>query len=189
MEFLNPFDFGILDAIQGIRTEWLDAFMRAVTRLGDGGIFWIVTALVLCLYRKYRPYGLMVLAALVCGLFVGNMGIKPLVARPRPFQVREGIALLIREPGEFSFPSGHTLSSFEAAWVLFYMDRRVGSGALCLAALIAFSRLYLFVHYPTDVLGGFLLACLIAGAVIWAARHFFGVVPRSKETGGGRLEE
>lgn len=175
MEVFLNWDFGILDAIQGIRTGWLDAFMSTITHLGDGGIFWIVTALVLCLFKKYRPYGLMALAALVCGLLVGNLGIKPLVARPRPFQIREGIALLIKEPGEFSFPSGHTLSSFEVAFVLFYMDRKIGIGALLLAALIAFSRLYLFVHYPTDVLGGFLLACVIAGAVIGAARRFFGV--------------
>ncbi|MCI8514980.1 MAG: phosphatase PAP2 family protein [Lachnospiraceae bacterium] len=170
-------DFWILDGIQGLRTEWLDVFFRAVTRLGDGGIFWLVTALVLCVYRKYRPYGLMVLAALFGGLLIGNLGIKPFIARLRPFQVREGIVLLIREPGEFSFPSGHTLSSFEAAFVLFYMDRRIGAGALFLASLIAFSRLYLFVHYPTDVLGGFLLACVIAGAVVWAARRFFAVRP------------
>lgn len=185
MEIFLNWDFAVLDAIQGIRTAWLDALMSGITHLGDGGIFWIATGLVLCLYKKYRPYGLMVLAALFGGLLAGNLGVKPAVARLRPFQVREGIALLIREPGEFSFPSGHTLSSFEAAFVLFYMDRRIGIGALFLAALIAFSRLYLFVHYPTDVLGGFLLAGVIAGAVIQAARHFFGVGRLGEEAAGG----
>lgn len=177
METLLAIDFQILDWIQLLRTGWLDAFMAAVTHLGDSGIIWIITGLVLCLKKNLRPYGLMVLAALVCGLLIGNLGIKPLVARLRPFQIREGIELLIRAPGEYSFPSGHTLSSFEAAFVLLYMDRRAGAAALTLASVIAFSRLYLYVHFPTDVLGGILLAALIALAVTQAARRVFGIVP------------
>ena len=104
----------------------------------------------------------MLLTMLVCLIF-GNGVIKNLVARPRPFQAFDGeIVLLIPPPGEYSFPSGHTLHSFAAAVTIFLHNKKAGAAALLLAALIAFSRLYFFVHFPTDVLAGMVLGTLAA---------------------------
>ncbi len=176
MEAILAFDFQILDWIQMIRFDLLDWLMVVITHMGDAGIVWIVLGLALCVKKKYRPYGLMVLGSLLLGLLLGNLTLKPLIGRLRPFQVREGVVLLIAPPGEFSFPSGHTLSSFEAAFVLRYMDKRAGRAALVLAALIAFSRLYLYVHFPTDILGGILLGAVNAALIILVGKHF-GVKP------------
>ena len=110
----------------------------------------------------------MMAAALLCGLIFGNLLLKPLIARVRPYDLREGIELLISKPSDYSFPSGHTLASFEAAVVLMVRERkRFGWAALVLAVLIAFSRLYLYVHYPSDVLGGILLGTAFALFSVW----------------------
>ena len=179
MEAILALDFQILDWIQLIRFDLLDSFMIFITKLGDEGIIWIVLGLLLCLKKKYRPYGLMVLGALICGLLIGNWTLKPLFARLRPFQIREGVELLIAPPSGFSFPSGHTRSSFEAAFVIWYMDKRAGVAALILAALITFSRMYLYVHFPTDILGGIALGAFHAFLMIMVGKHF-GVKPLNK---------
>ena len=93
-------------------------------------------------------------------LLCGNLLLKPLIGRIRPFNVQDAITLLIAAPLDYSFPSGHTMSSFAAAMVLLLTDRRMGIPAMLLAGLIAFSRMYLYVHYPTDILGGALLGIL-----------------------------
>ena len=95
--------------------------------------------------------------ALLCGLIVGNLTLKPLIGRIRPYDLNPGVSLLIDKLHDFSFPSGHTLSSFEGATVLLIRDKRFGIPAMILAAIIALSRLYLYVHYPTDVLAGAVL--------------------------------
>ena len=152
------FDLPILEWIA--KTFWcpfLDAVMPIVTLLGDAGIFWIAIAVVLLFIPKYRKIGLGMGAALIMGLLVCNVTMKPLFARPRPYDYQlvhfgKEIALLIEAQHDFSFPSGHTLASFEAATVLAIHSKKAGIPALILACLIAFSRLYLYVHYPTDVL-------------------------------------
>lgn len=152
------FDLPILEWIAAnLKCAFLDGVMPVITRLGDGGIFWILVAVVLICIPKYRKMGLGVGAALLIGLLVCNVTLKPLIARPRPYDYQlehfgRVINLLISAPRDFSFPSGHTLASFEAATVLLLNDRRLGIPAAVLAAAIAFSRLYLYVHYPTDVL-------------------------------------
>jgi undecaprenyl-diphosphatase len=109
---------------------------------------------------------LFVLVALLIGLLLANLTVKPLVARPRPFQIDTALTLLIPPPGEFSFPSGHSVSSAAAATVLALGNKKFGWVAVPLAALIAFSRLYLTVHFPTDVIAGLLLGCAI-GLFTW----------------------
>ena len=152
------FDLPILDWIQEtMQCAFLDKTMPIVTLFGDGGVFWIGIAVLLLFFPKYRKTGFSMGMALVLGLVVCNITLKPLVARIRPydFQLQEfgrEITLLISAQHDFSFPSGHTIASFEACTVLLLHDKRMGIPATVLAILIAFSRLYLYVHYPTDVL-------------------------------------
>ena len=152
------FDLPILDWIQEtMQCAFLDKTMPIVTLFGDGGVFWIGIAVLLLFFAKYRKTGFSMGMALVLGLVVCNITLKPLVARIRPydFQLQEfgrEITLLISAQHDFSFPSGHTIASFEACTVLLLHDKRMGIPATVLAILIAFSRLYLYVHYPTDVL-------------------------------------
>lgn len=152
------FDLPILDFIaEHLHGAVLDFLMPIITLFGEGGIFWILCALLLACIPKYRKVGLSVGAALLIGVLICNVTMKPLIARPRPFDYQlevfgKEISLLIAKPTDFSFPSGHTLASFEAATVLLLREKKFGIPALVLAILIAFSRMYLYVHYPSDVL-------------------------------------
>lgn len=159
LESIINFDYSILDGIQSsLRCAFLDAVMPVITQFGAGGIFWIACALLLAIFKKTRKTGLMMGTALLIGLIVCNITMKPLIARPRPFDLRPiDFELLVKRPSDFSFPSGHTIASFECASVLMIRDRRFGIPALVLAVLVAFSRLYLYVHYPTDVFTGIVL--------------------------------
>jgi undecaprenyl-diphosphatase len=159
MSPITQWDVSVLEALQGCRTPVFDRFFAAVTHLGDHGVIWIALAAVLLCIPKTRRLGLCVAAALLLNGLFCNLLLKPLIARPRPFALRE-IALLIAAPKDFSFPSGHTSAAFAAASALALNRSRLAIPAGILAAIIAFSRLYLYVHYPTDVLGGILLGCL-----------------------------
>ncbi len=163
---MNVFELKILDFIQEhLRCGFLDWLLPIITKLGDEGIFWIIVAIVLLFFKKTRKTGAMVGVALLLGLFIGNLTLKPLVARTRPYNMPGvEVELLIDKLSSKSFPSGHTLASFEAATVLLINDKRMGIPAIVLASIIAFSRLYLYVHFPTDVLGGMILGVLIAFA-------------------------
>ena len=160
------FDLPILDWIQAhLQCGFLDTVMPIITLFGDGGVFWIAVAVILLFFAKYRKTGFSMGMALVLGLLVCNIFLKPQVARIRPydFQLQEfgkEITLLISAQHDFSFPSGHTIASFEACTVLMLHDKRLGIPATILAILIAFSRLYLYVPYPTDVLVSLVLGIL-----------------------------
>ena len=165
---VNEFELKILDFIQEhLKCGFLDWFMPLITKLGDAGIFWIIVAVVLLIFKKTRKTGAMVGVALLLGLLIGNVTLKPLIERLRRYDFYEQLtggsfSLLIDAEKDFSFPSGHTLASFEAATILLINDKRLGIPAVILASVIAFSRLYLYVHYPTDILGGIVLGVLIA---------------------------
>ena len=149
------YEFAILDWIQAnMRNPTLDLLMPAITALGNSGLIWLLLAGVLLLTPKHRRAGAAVLAGLVLEIICCNMVLKPLVARVRPCDVNTAVQLLIARPDDFSFPSGHTGASFAAAAALFADRNRLWIPSLILALLIAFSRLYLYVHYPTDVLAG-----------------------------------
>ena len=155
----------VLDALQTIHNPVLDTLMCAITRLGDAGIFWILLCMVLLILPKTRKSGVILMAALLVDLVICNGILKPLVHRIRPFDVRTGIELLVKRPTDFSFPSGHTAASFASVMALYLAgEKKIWISSLGLAVLIAFSRLYLYVHYPTDVLGG-VVAGLAAGAL------------------------
>lgn len=155
-------EFGILYFLQSLHTPWLDVFMKEITSLGDHGIFWILTGVILLCFRKTRIMGLCVILSLAAGFLVGNTFLKNVIARERPCWIDSSVPLLIHNPRDYSFPSGHTLAFFEGAVSIWLYNRKWGTAALILAALIGFSRMYLFVHFPTDVLGGLILGVLIA---------------------------
>lgn len=150
-----------LDFLQTIHTPLLDKILAFITSLGNAGIIWIVLAVVLLILPKTRKTGIIVVAALLADLVLCNLILKNLVARVRPYDVNTAIAILIKKPLDFSFPSGHTAASFAAMTALFLAKmKKAWIAALILAVLIAFSRLYFYVHYPTDVLGGAVVGIL-----------------------------
>lgn len=179
MEWILTFDFTILDWIQQhLRNEVLDTVMPLVTMLGDHGLFFVAMGMLLLCFRRARRCGVFLLLALLVGLLICNITLKPLIARIRPFDLKPGIDLLIEAPKDFSFPSGHTNASFVFATVIFCVNKKWGVGAFILAALIAFSRLYLYVHYPTDVLGGILCGVLAGWLTVKIASWLLEKYPR-----------
>lgn len=168
---MNGAEIAVLDAIQGLRCGLLDVAVPWVTALGDKGLVWIVLALVLVAIPRTRRVGLAVCAALVLELLLCNVLLKPLIARPRPFDVAGMDGLLVVPPGDFSFPSGHTGASFACAAALFFSGSRLWVPALALAVVMGFTRLYLYVHYPTDVLAGALLGVATGWVGAAAARR------------------
>ena len=167
MDWILDFDAGILLFIQEyIRQDFLTPLVKFITHLGDAGWFWIALSVVLLFFKKTRRAGITALLALLIGALITNVALKNLVARIRPYEVIEDLHLLIEKQSDYSFPSGHTCASFAAGLVYLKMlPRRYGVAAILLAVLIAFSRLYVGVHYPTDILGGILVGSFAA----WAA--------------------
>jgi len=162
------FDLPVLDWIAAnLWCPVLDAVMPVITLLGDAGIFWIAIAVLFIFTRKYRKTGIGMMFALMMGLLVCNIWLKPTIARIRPYDFQmeyflKEIPLLVGGMHDFSFPSGHTIASFEAAVVILLNSKKLGIPAMILACLIAFSRLYLYVHYPTDVIASILLGTAFA---------------------------
>ncbi len=178
MDFIQNIDFSILIWIQDhIRCAFLDVVMPFITSLCDNGEIWIVFGIVLLFFKKYRKFGIFLLVAMLLGSIIGNEILKPIIARPRPCHILSMLPeMLIDIPKitSYSFPSGHTMSSVVAATVLMRANKKFGFVAIPLAFLIAFSRLYLFVHFPTDILGGTILGIVIGfftvtfGNKLWA---------------------
>ena len=154
---------------------FLDAVMPVITVFGDAGIFWIACAVVMLIVPKTRKTGMAMALALIMGLLLCNVTLKPLIARIRPYDLQlekfqRVIPLLIEAEHDFSFPSGHTIASFEASVALLLGNKKLGIPAVILAAVIAFSRLYLYVHYPTDVLFSLVLGVGIALLATWLVK-------------------
>lgn len=164
-------DFLLLDWIQTLRTPAGDFLMPILTTLGEAGMVWIAVGIGLLCFKKTRPWGFLLLLSMLVSFLTGELGIKNLVGRIRPCYQRPFVPLLIEPPSSFSFPSGHSASSFASAFILARMDKRAGIGAYVLASLIAFSRLYLYVHFPSDVLAGMLWGTLCAAVVYGIYRN------------------
>lgn len=178
MNLVNQWNFAILDFIQAhFRSPLLDGVMPFITSLGNIGVIWILLGLILLTRKRWRLAGIMLLSALLIEALFCNVLLKNLFAVPRPFEYRSGIELLIPKPTDYSFPSGHTGASFAAVAALYLSRYRYWGVALLVAVLISFSRLYLYVHYPTDVLGGVVLG-LFSG---WLAYELYGIVIKRYE--------
>lgn len=144
----------------------LDNFFILVTKLGDAGLLWILIGLFFLLQKRHRTLGLLIILSLIASLLVTNGLLKNWIARPRPYTVYP-IDLLIDKNPEYSFPSGHTSAAFAAAWMIFMNKKRLGFYTVVLASLMGLSRIYLFMHYPTDVIGGAIVGILIAEGLYW----------------------
>ena len=187
-------EFQFLNWIQDhLRSGAMDHIMAFITKFGDGGIFWIAVTLLMFIPKRTRKYAHVSAFALILCVLGGNVILKNVIARPRPFWLENGnplarlavtgdpslrlsvhdgttvipegrtlLQLLVKAPTDFAFPSGHTQASFAAASSICMWKRKWGIPALILAALVAFSRMYLYVHYPTDVLGGMAYGLLYA---------------------------
>lgn len=168
MELIQTLDFSVLNFIQNnLRNSFMDKIMPIITSLGNAAFIWIMIGIILLFIKKYRKYGYMIFISLLFCAIVGNLTLKPLVARLRPFDVKPLIdGLLIAKPTDYSFPSGHTMCSFAPAIVIVYMNKRAGILALILSILIGFSRLYLYVHYPSDVFVGMIIGILLGYVAI-----------------------
>ena len=153
---------GLLFIQKHMRCAFLDTVMPYVSLVGNVGAVWATVMVVFLLMPQYRDSGIVLFGVLaICGALT-NFVLKPLVARPRPCHTYPRIDLLVPCPTDFSFPSGHTMSSFGAALVIYDTNQMLGVAAFIFAGMIAFSRLYLFVHYPSDVISGALLGLCVS---------------------------
>lgn len=178
---MQTLDFQILDFIQTyLKNDIFDTVLPIITSLGNGGMLWILIGVLCLFFANTRRMGFQMLLAMGLGFLIGNMGLKILIARERPYTFIEGMELLIKEPSDFSFPSGHTLSSFSAALTIVQYYKGAGIAAIVLAAVIAFSRMYLYVHFPSDIMAGVLLAVLMA----WMAKYVIQKIYHSKGNNG-----
>ena len=164
---MNQFEATIILWIQENLRGFMDPIWVFITHLGDEGILWIALGIILLFFKKTRPIGFTVLVSLLINFILVNLTLKDLIARPRPFVVNEAIKPLVGGVSPYrSFPSGHTSGSFSAMLALYkWVPKKIGIPAVVLATLIALSRLYMGVHYPTDLLGGFVVAFM---ASTWA---------------------
>lgn len=169
LEALLQLDGNILLWIQeNVRTVSLSVIFAPFTMLGNAGFLWIVLSLAMLCVRKTRKAGALALCAMALGLVATNLTIKPLVSRPRPWLAVEGLGYIVREDDPNSFPSGHACAAFAAGmiWLRALPWRRGRIAAVVLAVCMGLSRLYVGVHYPSDVLAGALVGALCAW-VVW----------------------
>lgn len=156
-------EFYILDYIHKyFSNPIMDIVMKFVSFLGSFGIIWIVITIILLCTKKHRTLGRSMTVNLAVNLVACNLIIKPIVARLRPFEFNQSIELLVSAPMDPSFPSGHTLFAFAAATIIFIYNKKVGWLMYLFACIMGFSRLYLYVHFPTDVVFGAFLGVLLA---------------------------
>ena len=150
---INNKDGRLLNGLQNMfKCDFMDHVMPEITWLGDGGFVWLGASGSLMCTKKYRKQGMLLLTGLSAGFIYGNIILKNAIARPRPCWIDKDVPMLIPIPKDYSFPSCHTLSSVIAATILTKTNKKFGCFAIPLAGLISFSRLYLYVHFPSDIL-------------------------------------
>ncbi len=187
MDAIYSFDYSILNYLnEHFHNAFFDGFFSIITHLADAGWFWIALAALLLCFKKTRKTGCVMGAALLMGVIFGNGILKPLIHRVRPYDnaawspAVTRATLLISPPSDYSFPSGHTLASFEGAFGIFLCNKKWGAPALVLAVLIAFSRLYFYIHYPTDVIGGMILGIGFAVAAFFIVGAIWNKVTKKQ---------
>lgn len=175
---INKFDVYILTIIKKyLKNKYLDLIMKYITKLGDMGLVWFIISLMLLISKTYRGIGLIIIFALMISVLLGEGIIKHSVRRVRPFIDKEDVTLIIGKPITYSFPSGHTMSSFAATSVLSFYFTKYSLIFLILASAIAFSRVYLYVHYPTDIVAGIILGIICGDIILYLVSYgYLGVI-------------
>lgn len=172
-------EFTVLNYIQdNIRSETLDKIMPVISLLGALGAFWIIITIISLITKKYRTFGRSMAVNMISNLVVCNMIFKPIVGRIRPYELNTTVNLMVNPEIDPSFPSGHTFFAFGAATVFFMYNKKLGILMYIIAAAIAFSRLYLYVHFPTDVACGAVFGIITA---IIAHKIELVICPRKEE--------
>lgn len=157
IQFIHNLDFKIIHQIYFLQNPFLNKIMIFFTHIGDIGLIWILLTVFLLFNKKYRFVGIISLISLILCLFIVNIGMKPTFSRLRPFQVIDNLNLLIPAPKDFSFPSGHAAASFVMVYIFYKHIKKYFIIILIIASLISFSRIYLTVHFPSDVIVGIIL--------------------------------
>lgn len=174
---LYAYDWQILLFIQDhLRNAVFDFIVPIYTSLCEGGILWIAIAVVMLPFKKYRKCGILILAALLLNHIICNEILKDLVARPRPYTLRTDYTPLVEPLKSFSFPSGHSSTSSAAAFMILLHHKKLGIVSMVLAVLMCLSRLYVFVHFPTDVFFGFVVGAICAYSVYLVYKHLGPIV-------------
>lgn len=199
---LLSFDLSVFRWIQSIQNGFLDALMVGVTTLGNAGAIFIVLGFVLLFTKKYRKAGLAVLVALIVMLLCSDLFLKEFFARPRPFNLFESdpekyavwateyvFPELVYKPSSYSFPSGHTASAFAAATALICHSRKWGIPTMIFAAIMGFSRIYVQVHYCTDVFGGIIAGAICGLIAVLIVRFLFPVVDKGLDKLSAKLRK
>lgn len=187
---MNVFESGIILWIQeNIRGPVGNVFWQFITHLGDEGYLWIAMGIILLFFKKTRPIGFTVLVSLLFEFLTINVVLKGLVARPRPFVVNELIEPLVGGVSPYrSFPSGHSGGSFAAMFALYrWVPKKIGVPALFLATLVALSRLYVGVHYPTDIIGGFIIGFICSALAYGLVKMICNKSKKITENASNRL--
>ena len=199
MDPVTQFDGNFLIGIQRLlHADWLTPVMKFITLFGEAGIFWIALCLLLIIMKRTRRLGIICAASLLLTFVFCNLIIKPGVDRARPWTMFTEVIRYLAPPGDASFPSGHSANAMGPAWALFIASRpargksydevpclgwrgegadaktvhRFSIAAVVLAVLIGLSRLYLGMHYPSDVVFGLLLGMACAAVVFRTIRAF-----------------
>lgn len=174
MSYIQDLDVKILFFIyNNMHSDLLDKIMIFFTGLGEYGAIWLTISGTLLMLPKYRRVGVLTLCAVILSYISGELILKNIIERPRPFIAVPAVNMLITKPLTYSFPSGHTATAFAAGIVLYSQLDKYKVSFLILAVLIAFSRMYLFVHYPTDIVGGITLGVIISSFVLYISKVVF----------------
>ncbi|MCM1365300.1 MAG: phosphatase PAP2 family protein [Faecalibacterium sp.] len=196
--FFEPFlhfDLSVFEWVQTIQTPILSAILKVITTLGEGGIIFILLALVLLCSKKYRKVGFAICVALVVMEVCNNLVLKELFARPRPFNLtydwwNEAYRFpeIVSRPDSYSFPSGHTSSAFAAAIAVLWYDRKIGIPTTIFACIMGFSRIYVEVHYCSDVLAGMIVGIIYAIIGVLVAKWLYPYFEKLLEKVLGKIK-
>ena len=199
------FDLAVFEWVQSIQSRFMTAIMVTITTLGDEGIIFIAMGIVFLITKKYRKVGFAILVALVVMLICNNIILKDLLARPRPIHLfnidpeaynfwggenaKYFFPYLVHAPSSFSFPSGHTSSAFAAAFAILIYNRKIGIPMTFFAALMGFSRIYVEVHYCTDVIAGAVVALIYALIAAGIVKLIFPYFEKAFDAVKGKIKK